>query len=642
MRTIEDYRKILKEYWGHDDFRGIQREIIESIGSGKDTLGLMPTGGGKSVCFQVPTIAMDGMCIVVTPLIALMKDQVSQLRMREIKAEAVYSGMMRNDIERVLENCVFGNFKFLYVSPERLTTELFQAKLRFMRNICMICVDEAHCISQWGYDFRPSYLEIANLRRLIPYPVPVLALTATATPKVVDDIQDRLCFKEKNVFSMSFERKNLVYVVRQTENKNDELIHILNSVKEGSAIVYTRSRRLTSEIARYLESEGILSENYHAGLTEAERDLRQANWTKGRCRVMVPTNDFGMGIDKPDVRLVIHYNIPDSIEAYFQEAGRAGRDGKRSYAVLLYNPQDKGKLHRRIPETYPDIDYIKTTYENICYFFQIGVGEALNRTFQFSIDKFCRAFKQFAVQTESALHLLSNAGYIDYCTDPEFKSRVRFALNKEDLYRLHEGSKTRETLLNAMLRNYTGLFADYTYIDELHLSHLTGISVEVIYEELKSLAQYRIIDYIPRSNLPTITFLRERVDTDMVFLPDNVYADRKTDYQMRIDEMLKYASSTTKCRSRLLLEYFGQTDAEDCGHCDVCVRRKHSGKSAESETSIEEQIRSLLADGAWHGIKELNGLSANRTKIDHTFQAMLEEEEVEVCGSKMRIKRTQE
>ena len=630
-----DYKKILKQYWGYDSFRGIQEEIISSIGSGKDTLGLMPTGGGKSVCFQVPTLAMGGMCIVVTPLIALMKDQVSQLRLRGIKAEAVYSGMIRSEIERVLENCIFGDFKFLYVSPERLGTELFQAKLRYMRNICMICVDEAHCISQWGYDFRPAYLEIANLRKLIHYPVPVLALTATATPKVVDDIQERLNFSEKNVYSMSFERKNLVYVVRETENKDDELIHILQSYQEGSAIVYTRSRRLTSELAHRLEEFGILSENYHAGLTEAERDLRQRNWTKGRCRVMVATNAFGMGIDKPDVRLVIHYNVPDSIEAYFQEAGRAGRDGKRSYAVLLYNNQDQGKLRRRIDETYPPSDYIRDTYDNLCYFLEVGIGESKNRTYKFSLEKFCRTFHQFPVQTESSLHLLDNAGYIEYCTDPEFKSRVRFALSKEDLYRLHEGSQRRETIINCLLRTYSGLFADYVYIDELQMSHLTGIGVEPIYEELKSMAQQRIIDYIPRSNEPTITFRQGRVEGKDLYLSDMVYADRKTDYTTRIEEVIRYASSTRHCRSRMLLEYFGQKDAKDCGLCDVCRKKKKEQKTAPP--SLRQQLVSLLGDGEWHSLKELNTLNVNREQLDALIDEMVSEEELELDTGMIRV-----
>ena len=635
---MDNYLEVLKKYWGYDSFRGIQREIIESIGSGKDTLGLMPTGGGKSVCFQVPTLAMGGMCIVVTPLIALMKDQVAQLRLRDIKAEAVYSGMMRSEIERVLENCVFGNFSFLYVSPERLSSELFQAKLRFMKNICMICVDEAHCISQWGYDFRPSYLQISRLRKLIPYHVPLLALTATATPRVIDDIQHQLDFPESNVFSMSFERKNLVYVVRNTENKEDELIHILNSVKNGSAIVYTRSRRLTSEISHRLNECGILSENYHAGLTEVERDLRQRNWTQDRCRVMVATNAFGMGIDKPDVRLVIHYNLPDSIEAYFQEAGRAGRDGKRSYAVLLYNPQDQSKLHRRIPETYPDLEYIKETYDKICYFFEIGIGESQGRTYQFSMDKFCTAFHRFPVPTQSALQILSNAGYIDYQMEHDFKSRVRFVLSKEELYRLHEGISRRETIMNTMLRTYPGLFADFVYVDEMQMSHITGISAETIYEDLKYLAQCRIIDYIPRSNLPTITFNVGRVDSEDMYFPSSVYADRKEDYKNRIEQMLHYASSSDKCRSRMLLEYFGEKDAQDCGYCDVCINEKSGKMKSGIHASIYDQIRNLLIDGEWHKIQELNSINSNRSKLDTVLSEMADEEEIEINSDSLKLK----
>ena len=635
MATRDDYLKILKQYWGYDSFRGIQEEIITSIGMGRDTLGLMPTGGGKSVCFQVPTLSMEGMCLVVTPLIALMKDQVSQLRHRDIKAEAVYSGMLRSDIERVLENCIFGNYKFLYVSPERLGTDLFQTKLRFMRNICMICVDEAHCISQWGYDFRPSYLEIANLRSLIPYPVPILALTATATPRVVEDIQERLNFSEKNVFSMSFERKNLAYVVRETENKEDELVHILKSISGGSAIVYTRSRRLTSELSQYLISHGISSENYHAGLTALERDLRQKNWTEGRCRVMVATNAFGMGIDKPDVRLVIHYNLPDSIEAYFQEAGRGGRDGKKSYAVLLYNPHDRVTLSRRVGEKYPSEDYIRETYDNVCYFLEIGIGEAQHRTFQFSIDKFSVAFHQFPVQADSALKLLDNAGYIEYDTDPEFKSRIRFVLRKEDLYRLHEGNSRRETLMNVLLRTYTGLFADFTYIDELHLSHLTGIAPDLIYEDLKYLAQCRIIDYIPHSNVPTITFLVGRVDSSTITLSPMIYSDRIRDYKERIEKILGYAQSRNRCRSRLLLEYFGETDSKDCGQCDVCLHRKQELKSG-LRSAIEESIKEILSDGEWHSPTELNKINANRERIDTVLHEMLDEEQIEIEGGMIR------
>ena len=458
---------ILKEYWGYESFRGIQSDIIGSILEGRDTLGLMPTGGGKSLCFQVPALMREGLCIVVTPLISLMKDQVQQLKNRGIRAEAVYSGMMREDIVRVLDNAVLGAYKLLYISPERLSSDLFLAKLERMRQVSMIVVDEAHCISQWGYDFRPSYLQIAKIRQLLPArDVPVLALTATATPKVVDDIQERLGFREKNVYSMSFERKNLIYVVRGTENRVEEMLHILQSVPSGSAIVYTRTRQQTVDIARFLEENGITASNYHAGLTNAEKDYRQTNWTKNRVRVMVATNAFGMGIDKPDVRMVIHYNMPDSLEAYFQEAGRAGRDGKTSYAVLLYNHQDLKTLNRRVDETYPDLDYVRKTYENVAYFLQVGVGEALGRTFYFPMETFCRTFHQFPVQTNAALNLLNNAGYIEYHEEQEFKSALHFILRKEELYRIHETDEETELLIQTILRTYSGVFANFVYIEE--------------------------------------------------------------------------------------------------------------------------------------------------------------------------------
>ena len=415
---IEDYQSILRQYWGYDDFRGIQREIIESIGSGNDTLGLMPTGGGKSITFQVPALAQEGTCIVITPLIALMKDQVDNLRRRGIRAAAIYSGLTHEEIITTLENCIFGGIRILYVSPERLSSELFQTKLRHMK-VSFITVDEAHCISQWGYDFRPSYLEIAKIRKLLPG-VPVLALTATATPQVVEDIQEKLGFPPANqteekphVFRMSFERKNLAYVVRNTADKREELIHILSSMK-GSAIVYARSRRRTKEFADFINEAGITATFYHAGLDSVVKDDRQKAWQEDKVRVMVATNAFGMGIDKPDVRLVIHIDSPDSIEAYFQEAGRAGRDGLKAYAVLLYNNADQRKLEKRIADTFPEKDYIREVYEHLAYFYQIGVGSGYNHTFEFNIDQFCHTFHHFPIQVDSALKILTRAGYIEY------------------------------------------------------------------------------------------------------------------------------------------------------------------------------------------------------------------------------------
>lgn len=637
---VEDrYKEILKQYWGYDDFRGIQREVIESICSGRDTLGLMPTGGGKSICFQVPALALDGLCIVVTPLISLMKDQVQQLKKRGIKAEAVYSGMMREDIIRVLDNSVLGAYNLLYISPERLSSDLFQEKLIRMRHVSMIVVDEAHCISQWGYDFRPSYLQIAQMRRVLPYHVPVLALTATATPKVVDDIQKQLAFEEKNVFSMSFERKNLVYVVRETEDRAGEMLHILQSVPNGSAIIYVRTRQQTVDVARFLNDNDITACNYHAGLTNAEKDLRQVSWAKDRVRVMVATNAFGMGIDKPDVRLVIHFQVPDSIEAYFQEAGRAGRDGKASYAVLLYNHQDKKTLNRRVDETYPNIEYVKQTYENVAYFLQVGVGEAQGRTFYFPMETFCRTFHQFPVQTNSALNLLNNAGYIEYQEEQEFKSALHFILKKEELYRLHETNGETDAVIQAVLRNYTGVFANFVYIEETFIAHQTGLSVERVYQTLKTLHHDRIIDFIPRRKTPTVGYTIARVDTESLSLPPNVYEERKKDFQKRIDDVVKYASSTDQCRSLMLLNYFGETSTHNCGHCDVCLAKKKSPTMwTEDLQRTRNAVIELLSDGHNHKLTEFKLLPVKQDCLTEIIREMVEEEELIIDGLNVKLK----
>ena len=632
---------ILKEYWGYDSFRGIQREIIESILSGRDTLGLMPTGGGKSICFQVPALMLEGLCLVVTPLISLMKDQVQQLKNRGIKAEAVYSGMMHEDIIRVLDNAVLGAYKLLYISPERLSSELFLAKLERMRQVSMMVVDEAHCISQWGYDFRPSYLQIAKIRQLLPVDdVPIMALTATATPKVVDDIQERLGFREKNAFSMSFERKNLIYVVRETEDRVGEMLHVLEGVPNGSAIVYTRTRQQTVEIARFLEENGITASNYHAGLTDAEKDYRQVNWTKGRVRVMVATNAFGMGIDKPDVRLVIHYHVPNSLEAYFQEAGRAGRDGKVSYAVLLYNHQDLTTLHRRVPEMYPTLDYVKQTYENVAYFLQVGVGEAKGRTFYFPLETFCQRFHQFPVQTNAALQLLNNAGYLEYHEEQEFKSALHFILRKEELYRIYETDEDTDLLIQTILRTYSGVFANFVYIEETLLAHLTGLTPERVYHILKDLHHNRIIDFIPHRQTPTVGYPIARVDTEFISLPPMVYEDRKADFQQRIDEIARYVTSTDTCRSRMLLNYFGEKNDHDCGQCDVCLAKKKTAAVHEDDLQHAIQaITTLLEDGKAHPLKDLKKLSIQTSVLDEAIRCMTAEELMTVDGLKVKLNR---
>ena len=566
---MDDFKKILKQYWGYDDFRGIQREIIESIGAGHDTLGLMPTGGGKSITFQVPALAQEGVCIVITPLIALMKDQVQNLRSRGIKASAIYSGLSHDQIVVTLENAIFGGVKLLYVSPERLSSDLFQKKLRHIK-VSFICVDEAHCISQWGYDFRPSYLAIADIRKQLP-DVPVLALTATATPDVVDDIQNRLSFKEKRVYRMSFARKNLAYVVRRTINKEEQLVHILERVN-GSAIVYARSRKRTKEYATLLNKAGIKATFFHAGLDDQVKDQRQHQWQDNQVRVMVATNAFGMGIDKPDVRVVIHMDCPDSLEAYFQEAGRAGRDGQKSYAVLLYDDNDKMKLKRRIADNFPEKDYIRNIYDQLAYYYQIGMGSGYNATFEFPVEHFCYTFKRFPVPTVSALRILTRAGYIDYRDEDDTQARVKFNLERDDLYRLNGNSPQEDAVITALLRTYTGLFQDYVYIDEGILAQYCDLNKQQVYMILSSLSQKRILNFIPQKHIPFIRYTQRRELSERLVISPAVYDDLKARFIERIDRMLEYASSDLVCRSRLLLRYFGETKSCDCGICDVCLK----------------------------------------------------------------------
>ena len=625
-----DHRQLLKEYWGYDDFRGIQRDIIESISAGRDTLGLMPTGGGKSITFQVPALACEGTCIVITPLIALMKDQVQHLLARGIRAAAIHSGMNRQEMMTAMDNCILGSTKLLYVSPERLSSDIFQKKLRRMR-VSFITVDEAHCISQWGYDFRPSYLHIADIRRLKP-DIPVLALTATATPEVVDDIQERLGFVQKNVFQMSFERKNLAYVVRRASDKDAELVHILQSVP-GSAIVYVRSRRNAQEISKLLEQQGISATYYHAGLEHATKDERQRNWHDDHFRVMVATNAFGMGIDKPDVRLVIHIDCPDSLEAYFQEAGRAGRDGRKSYAVLLYNDGDERKLKKRIADNFPEKDYIKDVYEHLAYYYQIGMGSGYGHTFTFDIDKFCRQYKYFPIQTDAALKLLERAGYIAYETDPDASARLMFLLERDELYRLEETTKNEEAVITALLRNYGGLFTDYVYISEGFIAQQTQLNAQQVYLILKGLSHRRILHFIPQRKMPYITYTQRREDIEYLVIPPSVYEDRKRQYERRIQSVIHYARNDDVCRSRQLLRYFGERRSTDCGQCDVCIHQQGDITDEAHTAPIRQRICQLLADGQRHFITELHQLHAPTPQLDNALEYLIHEELICLDGS---------
>ena len=589
----------------------------------------MPTGGGKSLTFQVPALAQDGVCIVITPLIALMKDQVEHLRHKGIAAAAIYSGMSRDAIVTTLENCIFGGVKLLYISPERISSDLFQIKLKHMK-VSFITVDEAHCISQWGYDFRPSYLQIAVIRKLVPN-VPILALTATATPDVIDDIQERLGFTEKNVFRMSFERKNLAYVVRQAEDKEAEMVHILQSIPK-TAIVYCRSRKRTKEVAQLLMQYGISATWYHAGLEPAVKDQRQSEWQHDKVHVMVATNAFGMGIDKADVRVVVHMDCPSSLEAYFQEAGRAGRDGQKAYAVLLYNGHDNRTLQKRVEDTFPPKEYVQQVYEHLAYFYQIGVNSGEGCTFEFPIDKFCATFKHFPIRANAALILLQRAGYIDYEPNPDNNARVRFLLRRDDLYRLDSLSEKENDVVISLLRNYGGLFTDYGYVDESYIAQEAGLDRNQTYMVLVNLSKKRIIDFIPRKSIPLISYKRDRVDGSNVILDKSVYEERKEQFQKSINSVINYAQNDRVCRSRQLLYYFGEKKSVDCEQCDVCLSHTHHDNHDQQE-EIKEKLLAMVADGERHLVTEVRLLDEDWDMVTKVMKELMDEEQLLMDGS---------
>ncbi|WP_278631388.1 RecQ family ATP-dependent DNA helicase [Parabacteroides goldsteinii] len=621
---MDVYHKILEKYWGYPAFRPLQEDIIHSVCEGKDTLGLMPTGGGKSITFQVPALAMEGICIVVTPLIALMKDQVDNLRRLGIKATAVYSGMTRQEIIAQLENCIFGDYKFLYVSPERLGTDIFKSKLQAM-NVCLLVIDESHCISQWGYDFRPSYLSIADIREELPG-VPVLALTATATPEVVNDIQERLHFREKNVFRKSFVRKNLSYIVRQTEDKINSLIYILGKVP-GTAIVYVRNRKRTKEIAVLLQQAGISADFFHAGLNRDDKNLRQSRWKNNECRVIVSTNAFGMGIDKPDVRLVVHMDMPGSLEEYYQEAGRAGRDEQRAYAVALCSNIDCTKLKKRLADEFPDRDFISRVYDALGNYYQIAMGFGLDTVHDFSLVDFCTAYKFSHLQAHHALKILELAGYIEYTEEQENASRLVFTATRDELYKyLHQDKKTDE-VIQTILRSYTGLFSDYVYINEGLISTRTGLSQQEIYEVLVRLSKYRIVNYIPHKKTPLIIYTRTREEIKYLSIPRSAYEERKERFESRINRVMEYINENRICRSRMLISYFGEKGTSDCGCCDVCLAKNDSGLNNHTFNTIRDALQKALTDGPQEAKKLTENLPFPADKIITVIRYLADHDE---------------
>ena len=563
----------------------------------------MPTGGGKSITFQVPALVMEGICIVVTPLIALMKDQVDNLRRLGIKATAVYSGMTRQEIIGQLENCIFGDYKFLYVSPERLATDIFLSKLQAM-NVCLLVIDESHCISQWGYDFRPSYMKIADVREQLPG-VPVLALTATATPEVVNDIQERLHFKEKNVFRKSFARKNLSYIVRRTEDKINSLVYILGKVP-GTAIVYVRNRKRTKEVATILREAGISADFFHAGLNRDEKTLRQSRWKNNECRVIVSTNAFGMGIDKPDVRLVVHLDMPGSLEEYYQEAGRAGRDEQRAYAVALCSNTDTAKLKKRLADEYPDREFISRVYDALGNYYQIAMGYGLDTVHDFSLIDFCSAYKFSHLQAHHALKILELAGYIEYTEEQDNASRLVFSATRDELYKyLHQDKKTDE-VIQCILRSYTGLFSDYVYINEGLISTRTGLSQQEIYDVLIGLSKYRIVNYIPHKKTPLIIYTRTREELKYLSIPRSAYEERKERFENRMNRVIEYINENRICRSRMLISYFGEKGTSDCGCCDVCLAKNDSGLNNHTFNAIRDTLLETLEETGSQEVKKLS------------------------------------
>ena len=584
----QDIHLILKKYWGYSAFRPGQQSVIESILQGRDTLALMPTGGGKSLTYQIPALAKEGLCIVVTPLISLMKDQCDKLRSRGISAVAVHSGLSYSQIDILLDNCVYGDVKFLFVAPERLATEVFRLRVQRMK-VTLLTVDEAHCISQWGYDFRPSYLRIAEVRRYMP-DVPVLALTASATPRVVEDIMDKLQFSTPNIIRNSFARPNLSYAVRHVEDKEEQLLRIINNV-EGSGIIYLRSREGCEKLTENLINQGISVSYYHAGLPHAEREIRQEEWIEGNVRIMVATNAFGMGIDKADVRFVIHYTECDSLESYYQEAGRAGRDGKRSYAVLLTSADDRRRIVQLADSEFPPIEQVKLIYDKIGSYLQVAIGDGYSSAFTFDIYDFCHREHLYAGTVRAALKLLQQNGYLTLTDEMTNPARVIFTVSRDDLYKIPIARQDLDDVMRAMMRLYNGIFTEFRPIEESRIAAVSGYSVEHVKQMLKLMWQMHIIRYIPVNHLPLIFYEVERLDIKNLYISPESYLHRRELVHERLDAMQQYADNDTECRSMVLQRYFGDTEATPCGVCDICLSRR------KKATSLEDDILALLRLG---------------------------------------------
>ena len=624
------YLQKLKQYWGYDEFRPSQLDIIESIGSGKDTLGLLPTGGGKSITFQVPALCQEGRCLVITPLIALMKDQVENLKKKEIKAIALHSGLTYTQYKQCLDNLCFNktndpraNYKFIYVSPERLSTDTFLEALPYM-NISMVAVDEAHCISQWGYDFRPEYKKIAEIREILPN-VPFLALTATATPEVAKDIQSSLLFKQENVKRISFYRSNLAFKVKLTENKEEELITLLNKIP-GSAIIYVRNRKKTKEVSELLNKNNISADFFHAGLDNSIKDLKQTDWKNNKFKVMVATNAFGMGIDKPDVRLVIHIDIPDSVEAYFQEAGRAGRDRNYAECILLYSKKDLSQIKKRLSDNFPTKEFICNVYNQLGNYFQLGVNYGEGNTFDFDLEDFCHKFRLPLLSTNAAIKILDLDGYIEYKEEKELNSRIIITRSRRLLYDSNFDEE-EDLVMQFLLRKYTGIFADYTIVSETEISLNTGLDANRVYEILTWLRKTGVIDYIPKKSSPAIRYLQDRIPADILRISTDVYESRLARYKSRMETMINYVTATNHCRSKILLDYFGEDNTLNCGICDVCLEKN-------STNNISDKILNLLKkEGALRLNIIITKLNEEPNKVIDSIRLLLDNKEIKTTDN---------